>query len=168
MCKIRLFQPDDWPRVWAILEPVFRAGETYPQSTDITESEARAYWIEHATATYVAESDDQVVGSYYLRPNQPTLGGHVANAGYVVAERARGRGLGKALGRHSCAAAREHGFRALQFNLVVATNVASIRAWQAIGFEIVGTLPGAFRHARLGYVDAHVMHKPLTANEGVE
>ena len=168
MCNIREFKREDWPAVWAMLEPVFRAGETYPQSMDITEEEARAYWVKNATATYVAESEGEIVGSFYLRPNAPTLGAHVANAGYVVAERARGRGIAKAMGRYSCEAALTRGFRALQFNLVVATNVASVRAWERIGFEIVGTLPGAFLHAREGYVDAHVMYRSLTPPGDVE
>jgi GNAT superfamily N-acetyltransferase len=102
-----------------------------------------------------------VVGTYYLRPNSLALGAHVANAGYVVAEHARRQGVGSRLCQHSLQAARRRGFRAMQFNLVVSTNTAGIRCWQRNGFQMVGTLPGAFRHQRLGYVDALVMVQAL-------
>jgi ribosomal protein S18 acetylase RimI-like enzyme len=102
-----------------------------------------------------------VVGSYYLKPNSLCLGAHVANAGYVVAEHCRRRGIGSRLCKHSLGAARRLGYRAMQFNLVVSSNTAGIRCWQKNGFQIVGTLPGAFRHRRLGYVDAHVLFQGL-------
>ena len=102
-----------------------------------------------------------VVGSYYLRPNTLCLGAHVANAGYVVAEPCRRQGIGSRLCQHSLQAARQLGFRAMQFNLVVCTNTAGLRCWERNGFQVVGTLPGAFRHQRLGYVDALVMVQSL-------
>ncbi len=113
-------------------------------------------------ATFVAtEADGTILGTYYLRPNQPCLGAHVANAGYVVAEAARGRGVGHALCRHSQEEARRRGFTAMQFNLVVSTNTAGVTAWSRNGFRTIGRLPGAFRHPRLGEVDALVMFKTL-------
>jgi GNAT superfamily N-acetyltransferase len=102
-----------------------------------------------------------LVGSYYLRPNSLALGAHVANAGYVVAEHARRQGIGSRLCQHSLQAARRLGFRLMQFNLVVSANTAGIRCWQCNGFQVVGILPGAFRHQRLGYVDALVMVQSL-------
>lgn len=168
---IRPFEPRHWPAVWRILEPVFRAGETYAFAPDIGEAEARRLWIEVPAATFVAVDagaeggeggqDGQVVGTYYLKPNQPALGAHVCNCGYVVAERARGRGIASAMCEHSQAEARARGFRAMQFNLVVCTNEGAVRLWKKHGFGVVGVLPGAFRHARLGYVDALVMYKQL-------
>ena len=156
--QIRPFEPLDWPAVWGLLEPVFRAGETFPHDPLIREPEARVSWVEQSQAVMVAvASDGAVVGTYYLRPNSLCLGAHVANGGYVVAEPYRRQGIGSRLCQHSLQAARQLGFRALQFNLVVSTNTAGIHCWQHNGFEIVGTLPGAFRHKRLGYVDAHVM-----------
>ena len=107
------------------------------------------------------DGDGTVVGSYYLRPNSLCLGAHVANAGYVVAEQQRRRGIGSRLCQHSLQAARQRGFRAMQFNLVVSTNTAGIHCWQRNGFQVVGTLPGAFRHKQLGYVDALVMIQGL-------
>lgn len=160
--KVRPVEPADWPAVWALLEPVFRAGETFPHDPAITEAEARALWVEQTAAVMVAIADSgAVVGTYYLRPNSLALGAHVANAGYVVAEHGRRQGIGSRLCQHSLEAARRLGFRAMQFNLVVSTNTAGIRCWERNGFQIVGTLPGAFRHQRLGYVDALVMIQVL-------
>ena len=160
--QIRPFESADWPGIWVLLEPVFRAGETFPYDPAITEAEARTLWVEQSQAVLVAlDGNGTVVGSYYLRPNSLCLGAHVANAGYVVAEPCRRQGIGSRLCQHSLQAARKLGFRAMQFNLVVCTNTAGLRCWQRNGFQVVGTLPGAFRHQRLGYVDALVMVQGL-------
>src|SRR5436305_13454050 len=113
------------------------------------------------SATYVALAEGQMVGTYYLKPNQPGLGSHVCNAGYMVKGQARGQGVGRAMGLHSSLEARQAGFRAMQFNLVVATNEGAIKLWQDLGFSIIGTLPRAFNHRRLGLVDALVMYQLL-------
>ena len=148
--------------MWALLEPVFRAGETFPHDPAITEAEARMAWVEENQAVMVAEDGTgALVGTYYLRPNSLALGAHVANAGYVVAEQCRREGIGSRLCQHSLNEARRLGFRAMQFNLVVGTNTAGIRCWQRNGFQVVGTLKGAFRHSQLGYVDALVMLQAL-------
>lgn len=162
MTRIRPFEESDWPSVWRVVAPVFRAGETWPLAPDIGEGEARAFLVDVPSATFVALDDGgHPVGCYYIKPNQPTLGAHVANAGYIVAEQARGRGVASAMCRHSQREARARGFSAMQYNLVVATNEAAVHLWQKEGFGIVGTLPKAFRHSRLGLVDAHVMYKLL-------
>jgi len=160
--QIRPLEATDWPAVWALLEPVFRAGETFPLDPAITEAEARVAWVEQSQAVMVAvDPAGAVVGTYYLKPNSLALGAHVANAGYVVAVHCRRQGIGSRLCQHSLQAARRLGFRAMQFNLVVSTNAAGIRCWQRNGFQVVGTLPGAFRHKQLGFVDAVVMVQGL-------
>jgi L-amino acid N-acyltransferase YncA len=160
--QIRPFEAADWPGLWALLEPVFRAGETFPHDPAISEAEARVTCVEQSQAVMVAvDVTGALVGTYYLRPNSLALGAHVANAGYVVAEQARRQGIGSRLCQHSLQAARRLGFRAMQFNLVVSTNTAGLRCWQRNGFQVVGTLPGAFRHRQLGYVDALVMVQGL-------
>ena len=164
---IRPFAADDWPGVWRLLEPVFRAGETFPHDPAISEPEARRLWVDQSQVQMVAiAADGPVVGSYYLKPNALALGAHVANAGYVVAEQQRRRGIGTGLCQHSLETARQLGFRAMQFNLVVSTNTAGIHCWQSNGFAIAGTLPGAFRHRLLGYVDAYVMVQSLVVGAG--
>jgi ribosomal protein S18 acetylase RimI-like enzyme len=164
MTTIRPFEPEDWPQVWPILNTTFKSGDTYAFSPDSTEKQIHDAWIELPQATYVAVSGTaEIVATYTLKPNQPGLGSHVCNCGYVVAAAARGQGLAARLCEHSQEEARRLGYRAMQFNLVVATNEVAVRLWQRLGFTIVGSLPGAFRHSTLGFVDAYVMHKSLVA-----
>jgi ribosomal protein S18 acetylase RimI-like enzyme len=165
---IRRFQPFDWPAVWPILHATFRAGDTYAFDPQSGEAEIRRAWVELPAATYVACADDgRMLGTYYIKENQPGLGSHVCNCGYVVAADAQGRGTATAMCEHSQREARAMGFRAMQFNLVVSTNTRAIRLWQRLGYDIVATLPGAFRHSRLGYVDALVMYKSLVDRESL-
>ena len=160
--QIRPYEASDWPALWTLLEPVFRAGETFPHDPAITETEASQAWVEQSQAVMVAvEPAGAVLGTYYLRPNSLALGAHVANAGYLVAMHCRRQKIGSRLCQHSLQAALRLGSRAMQFNLVVSTNAAGIRCWQRNGFTVVGTLPGAFRHRQLGYVDALVMFQGL-------
>jgi ribosomal protein S18 acetylase RimI-like enzyme len=159
---IREFTEADWPQTWRIIEPVFRAGETYPCAREISEAESHSYWIDKPQATYIVELDGTILGSYYIKPNSEELGAHVCNCGYIVSKNARGQGVGSAMCAHSQDEAARLGFRAMQYNLVVASNEKAVRLWQKHGMQIVGTLPGAFRHAELGYVDAHIMYKELT------
>lgn len=158
---IRPYRPADWPAVWAIIEPIVRAGDTYPQSPDINEAEARSWWIDEHAAVFVAEDGDAILGTYYITDNKPGLGDHVANAGFMVAPWAGGRGIGRTMGEHSLKAAWELGYLALQFNLVLVTNTASIRIWDRLGFTRIGILPKAFRHPRQGFIDALVMYRWL-------
>lgn len=151
----------DWPQMWQIFRAVVASGDTYVFAPDTPQAEARAYWFGAGIASFVAEAEGLLLGMYKLISNQRDLGSHVANASFMVAAAARGRGLGETLGRHALEQARCRGFRAMQFNFVVSTNATAVRLWQKLGFTIVGTLPGAFRHAQLGYVDACVMYRLL-------
>ncbi len=162
MTTIRPYTAQDWPALWPFLHATFAAGETYAYAPHSTEAEIHRAWIEAPAASYVACADDgRVVGTYYIKPNQPGLGDHVCNCGYIVAPAAQGQGIAAAMCVHSQQVAVALGFRAMQFNLVVATNQRAVRLWQRLGFAVIGTLPGAFRHARLGDVDALVMFKSL-------
>jgi ribosomal protein S18 acetylase RimI-like enzyme len=162
LISIRPFQPGDWPSLWQLLHATFQRGDTYAYAPEASEAEVHAGWIEVPEETFVAvEPDGRVVGTFYLKPNQPGLGAHVANCGYVVAADAAGRGIATRLCEHSQVEAAARGYRAIQFNFVVATNERAVRLWQRLGFAVVGRVPGAFRHAQLGYVDVLVMHKAL-------
>ncbi|MHA1598020.1 MAG: GNAT family N-acetyltransferase [Alphaproteobacteria bacterium] len=161
MATIRPATDDDWPGIWAIFRAVVRAGDTYPYPTDTSESEAKKIWIETPLATYVADDDGRVIGTYYLKPNQPGRGGHVCNAGYMVDAGMRGQGLGRTMCAHSMDEARRLGFTAMQYNLVVASNEAAVRLWQDMGFGIIGRLPRAFDHETKGLTDALLMYRQL-------
>lgn len=154
--------PGDWPALWAMLAPVFRAGETYAVDRDISEDAARHLWLAAPRATYLAEDGaGTALGTYYIKTNAAGGGAHVCNCGYVTAAAAAGQGVATALCRHSQQVARALGYRAMQFNLVVASNTRAVALWQREGFDIAGTLPRVFDHPRLGPVDAHVMLKDL-------
>jgi ribosomal protein S18 acetylase RimI-like enzyme len=158
---IRPARSDDRDGVWAILEPVFRAGETYALPRDISRDEALAYWHREGQEVFIAEDAGRILGTYFLRANQAGGGSHVANCGYITSPAWQGRGVARAMLEHSMARARARSFRAMQFNFVVSTNDRAIRTWQAYGFEIVGRLPSAFSHPEFGFVDAFVMYKHL-------
>lgn len=151
----------DAAAVWAIIEPMIRAGETYALDRDMREADALAYWFGAGKEVFVAEEDGIILGTYYLRANQAGGGAHVANAGYVTGAAATGRGVARAMALHSIDHAKARGFRAMQFNFVVSSNVRAVGLWQSLGFEIVGRLPGAFAHPAEGFVDALVMFRGL-------
>jgi ribosomal protein S18 acetylase RimI-like enzyme len=151
----------DAQAIWAILEPVIRAGETYALPREMEEADALAYWLAPGHEVFVAEAAGAVLGTYYMRPNQPGGGSHVANCGYMVAGQAQGRGIARAMASHSLGHARSRGYGAMQYNFVIATNERAIRLWQALGFGIVGRVPRAFQHPQQGFVDALVMHREL-------
>ena len=157
---IRKATRDDDEPVWRILEPMIRAGETYPLPRDMGRDAALEHWFGGDHEAFLAE-EDGIVGTYYLRPNQGAAGSHVANCGYVTTPWAAGRGVARAMCAHSFEAAKARGFRAMQFNLVVSSNLRAVRLWQFMGMEIVGRLPGAFQHPTLGDVDAYVMYRKL-------
>jgi L-amino acid N-acyltransferase YncA len=154
----------DWPNIWPIFHAVVSAGYTYPYLPDISESAARAAWLSNRASrriTYVVEVDDVIVGTAYLRPNQVGLGDHVANAGWMIAPSASGHGIGRLFALYILEEAARLGYRAMQFNAVVATNERALRLWTSMGFEIVGTVPDAFRNATNGLTDIHIMYKQL-------
>ncbi len=161
--RIRPAMEADHEAIWAIFHQVVQARDSFAFDPDISREVALRFWAGLGTHTYVAEnSDGRIVGSYYLKPNQPGLGDHVANAGYMVEPAARSQGIARAMGEHSLDEGRRLGYLAIQFNFVVATNHAAIHLWQQLGFRILGTVPGAFRHGQLGQVDVHIMFRALT------
>ena len=158
---IREIGADEFHRAWPVFRAIVRGGDTYSYPPDLTMAEAREMWTTAPARCFVAEHDGEVLGCYMLRPNQPGLGNHVANCGYMVAPAARSQGIAGKMCEHSLGEARRAGFSAMQFNYVVASNTGAVRLWQRHGFAIVGTVPGAFRHARLGPTDIHIMHRTL-------
>jgi ribosomal protein S18 acetylase RimI-like enzyme len=158
---IRNARVNDAPAIWAILEPILRAGEVYALPRDMTPEHAIAFWTGPGSEAFVLEEDGRIVGTYYLRANQLGGGSHVANGGYATAADATGRGVARMMCSHSLESARARGFKAMQFNFVVSTNERAVRLWKSFGFEVVGILPGAFAHPHKGEVDALVMFRKL-------
>ena len=152
----------DFESIWQMFKAVIEPGDTYVFAADTDRKDAFSCWFGVGITSYVAEREDgQVIGMYKLVPNQRDLGSHVANAGFMVAPHYHGRGIGKAMGLHCLEEAKKAGYLALQFNFVVSTNQAAIALWKKLGFSIAGTLPKAFNHKELGYVDAYVMYRLL-------
>ena len=156
---VREARSSDAAVIWKIIEPVIRAGATYALPRDMSEEEAIAFWFSSGHHVFVAVDNGEVLGTYFLRANAKGGGDHVANAGYITAERARGRGIARAMAVDSVERARGLGFIAMQYNFVIATNEGAIQLWERLGFETVGRLPAAFRHPEEGFVDVLVMYR---------
>ncbi len=151
----------DWPRVWALFQSVAVAGDAFAYDESTTEAVARKLWFDLPAQCWICEVAGRFAGTYYVRPNQPGRGDHVANAGYIVTPEFRGRGFAVVMCEHSLVTAKRFGFTAMQFNFVVSVNTKAVRVWEKCGFVTVGRLPSAFRHAELGFVDALVMFRVL-------
>ncbi|NVJ28382.1 GNAT family N-acetyltransferase [Myxococcus sp. AM011] len=158
---IRRAEAVDAAGIAAIILPTIREGTTYALDTNMSEADALAYWMGPDRETFVAEEDGVIVGTYFIRPNQAGGGRHVCNCGYMTSAAALGRGIARRMCAHSLEHARVRGYRAMQFNFVVSTNTRAVKLWQALGFDIVGRLPLAFRHPTAGDVDALVMYQQL-------
>ena len=159
---IRPATDDDWPRIWPFFDATVRAGETYAYPLDLTLETGRDLWMaDPPRATVVLEDGGELLGSARMGPNRPGRGDHIGTASFMVAPEARGRGVGRALGEYVVQWHRDQGYRGIQFNAVVETNTAAVRLWRSLGFEIVGTVPGAFRSPTHGYVGLHVMYLSL-------
>ncbi len=161
MIRIRRAGEDDFEAIWSIFHRVVQSADTYPYPADTDRDQARTLWMAPPNRTYVALDGRKVVGTYYLRPNQPGQGAHVANAGFMVDPDIQGRGVGRAMGTHALEEARRAGFLSMQFNMVVGTNHRAVALWLDLGFSIVGTVPAAFDHPEHGLVDAHIMYRKL-------
>ncbi|MEO1640813.1 MAG: GNAT family N-acetyltransferase [Pseudomonadota bacterium] len=163
MITIRAAQAADRDAVWPMLRDVFRAGETYAVDQSISKEDALTLWCDVPAATFVAGNADGICGTYYIKTNQAGGGAHVCNCGYIVSPAARGQGVAAQMCVDSQLQAQAMGYRAMQFNLVLASNAGAVRLWHKLGFETVGSIPDAFDHPKLGFVDAFVMYKRLTA-----
>ena len=159
---IRPMTETDWPQVWPFFDEIVQAGETYAYPLDLTSEQARDLWtMKPPGQTVVLEDDGRILGSATMGPNRPGRGSHVGTASFMVSSASRGRGVGRRLAEHVVRWHRAEGYRSIQFNAVVETNVGAVRLWESLGFRIVGTVPEAFRSRAHGLVGLHVMHLPL-------
>jgi len=159
---IALYHPSDWQALWPLLHETFQQELSYPYPAETTETEAHTLWIDTPQETYVAKDETgELLGTYYIKPNQAGLGSHICNCGYIVSPHARGKGLASRMCLHSQERGRALGFHAMQFNLVVSTNTVAVQLWTKLGFKTIGVLPDAFYRKQEKYVDALIMHKYL-------
>ena len=159
--EIRPATDGDRPTIWAMLEPVLRAGDTYAVDPEISREDALDFWCGGNHTAFIAEAHGTPLGSYYICPNQGGGGAHVCNCGFVTAPAAQGRGVARKMLAHALDTARRLGYRAMQFNFVVETNTRAVAIWRDHGFAVVGRLPGAFHHPDGRSVDALVMYRDL-------
>jgi ribosomal protein S18 acetylase RimI-like enzyme len=161
MLIIRLALPADQNAIWNIVRQVIATGDTYVFDPNSSREKMLAYWCGPDKHTYVATLNDQIVGTFFIKDNQPDLGSHIANAGYMTAPTAAGQGIGKRMGEFSLDEAKRLGYRAMQFNIVIKSNERAVRLWQKLGFNIVGEIPDAFNHRQNGLTNAYIMYRPL-------
>lgn len=158
---IREAVESDFDDIWPIFHEITSAGETYTYPVDISKDEAKKLWMDLPRKTFVVVDNDNVLGTYYIKTNQSGPGSHVCNCGYMVSSQARGKGIAAMMCEHSQKVAINLGYKAMQFNFVASSNTGAIRLWHKLGFKTVGTLPKAFHHPILEYIDALVMYKWL-------
>ncbi|MGF1704714.1 N-acetyltransferase family protein [Enterovibrio baiacu] len=158
---IREMNRGDFDAFWPTFESIIQSQETYALRPDMTQEEAYAFWVTSTSKSFVYENDGEILGTYYIKPNAMGPSDHICNCGYMVSENARGRGVARELCEHSLRVAVALGFEAMQFNSVVSTNAIAVLLWEKLGFSIIGTIPKAYRHPTLGYVDCFVMHRLL-------
>ena len=161
MIKIRPAVNSDKPAVWEIINAVIAGGDTYVFDPDASEDEMLTYWFSPEKYVYVAEDDGEILGTYWIKANQPGLGSHVGNGAYMVSANAKGKGIGRMIAEHSLEEARRLGFKTMQFNFVVKSNEVAVRLWQKVGFEIIGEIPDAFDHRENGLTNAYIMYRKL-------
>jgi len=159
--EIRLFEDGDKEAVWDIIRKVIASGETYVFHPDSSREKMLAYWLAPAKQVYVATLEDTVVGTFTLTPNQPDRGAHIANGSYMVSPDHGGKGIGTFMAKYSLEEAKRLGYLAMQFNIVIKSNEHAVNLWKKVGFEIIGEIPNAFNHPKLGMTNAYIMYRSL-------
>jgi ribosomal protein S18 acetylase RimI-like enzyme len=161
MLEIRNAINNDYDAIWEIIRDVIATGDTYVFSPTSSKEKMLSYWCAPGAHTYIALLNNELVGTFVIKDNQPDLGAHIANAGYMVSPLAAGQGIGKAMAAFSLQEAKRLGYKAMQFNIVVKTNERAVRLWQHLGFSIIGEIPEAFNHRVHGLTNAYIMYKKL-------
>lgn len=159
--ELREATNSDYDAVWEIFSQVIQTADTYVFDPKTPKADLQKHWFASYMQTFVVEENGEILGTYIIKPNQIDLGNHIANCSYMVSPKAQGKGVGKMLCEHSIQTAIQTGYLGIQFNIVVSTNTVAVALWKKFGFEIIGTTPGGFRHAQLGFVDTYIMFKDL-------
>lgn len=143
---VREYQEKDLPAMIAIWNEVVEEGVAFPQEDFLGERTGAAFFKEQSYCG-VAEDENrgEILGLYILHPNNVGRCRHICNASYAVASQSRGLHIGEKLVLNCIEQARRIGFRVLQFNAVVASNIHARHLYERIGFTQLGTIPGGFR-----------------------
>ena len=161
MFTIREYNEADKEQIWEIIKPIISRGDTYIFAPYSSKEKMLEYWCGADKKTYVAVSDQTILGTFFIKENQPDLGSHICNAGYMVSPKSHGKGIGKQMAEFSLREAKRLGFKAMQFNFVVKSNDGAVKLWQKLGFEIIGEIPEAFQHVENGLTNAYIMYRKL-------
>ncbi len=159
--NIRKAISSDTDAIWSIIQAVITQGDTYVFDPNTPKEKMLAYWLNSDNHTYVAEIDSDIVGTFFIKDNQPDLGSHIANAGYMTSPKAFGQGIGRKMCTYSLEEAKRLGYAAMQFNIVIKSNIHAVQLWQNMGFDIIGEIPDAFQHKTLGLTNAYMMYRKL-------
>lgn len=159
--EIRKYREEDKEAIWKIIEYVISKGDSFTFAPDVSREFAIEDWCRPEKHTFVAVSENKIVGTFYIKANQTGLGSHVANGSYMVSPDARRTGIGRMMGEFSLEEARKLGFYAMQFNFVVKSNEKAVNLWKSLGFEIIGEIPEAYRHLENGLTNAYIMYRKL-------
>lgn len=158
---VRPITTNDHDMLWKIIEAVIKGGETYVFDPDSSREKMLTYWLAPEKKVYVVEMEGEIVGTFTIKPNMADRGSHIANASYMVNPSHSGKGIGEFMGKYSLHEAKRLGYLAMQFNIVIKSNERAVNLWKKIGFKIIGEVPKAFRHPRLGFTNAYIMYREL-------
>lgn len=144
--EIREYSEKDLPSMCVIWNEVVEDGIAFPQEETLTQKEAESFFSSQTFCAVAEEVESRnIVGLYILHPNNIGRCGHIANASYAVSSKCRGLHIGERLVKNCIEKAHEKGFRILQFNAVVATNIHARHLYERLGFIQLGTIKGGFR-----------------------
>jgi ribosomal protein S18 acetylase RimI-like enzyme len=157
---LKLYCEEDKEQFYAIFQEVIESGCSFPHQSSSMEDFERCFFAP-GSSLYICRLGEEVVGGFYLKSNFPGRAAHIANAAYMVKKSARGKGLGKLLVEASLALAKEMGYKAMQYNLVLSENKAAIALYESLGFTIIATIPEAICKPDGQYQSGYSMYRGL-------
>lgn len=140
---IREYTQNDIESMIKIWNEVVEEGIAFPQE-DLLDMETGTSFFASQSYTGIAE-EGRVLGLYILHPNNVGRCGHICNASYAVSSDVRGKHIGEQLVLDCLEKGKKLGFRVLQFNAVVESNIHARHLYERLGFKQLGTIPGGFR-----------------------